>query len=340
MKAVYRVTVPELKRVESSWFDRVSGRLPADPSQPTQFDNGMIVPVADVKVIVGTAESTLATTVLEVGVTSVWNAALVTLLCVLAAQGLLYSWAVRRKVPGRSPWMRMVSTREGYASLSQMQIVLWSFLFGAGATYVMILSGSLIDIPTGALVLLGIAGATTLGSRIQGANAQAAAPQSSADLPAATAAPAAPQNVTVIASTDHTVTLQWDPPAAGAVAAVYAVSYARQAFADWRESDDCIRQNSHRVSRLLPDTTYVFQVTARNTNSASAPVQVTERTKQAALIPRQPVWSDLVVTPHHPGEIDVTRVQMLFFTLISVAFVAIKLITGYMIPDIRKASCS
>ena len=257
---------------------------------------------------------------------------LVTLLCVLGAQGLLYSWAVHRKVPGRSPWMRLVSTREGYASLSQMQIVLWSFLFGAGATYVMILSGSLIDIPTGALVLLGIAGATTLGSRIQGANAQAAAP--SADLPAATAAPAAPQNVSVIASTDHTVTLQWDPPATGAAAAVYAVSYARQAVADWRESDDRIRQNSHRVSRLLPDTTYVFQVTARNTNSASAPVQVTERTKQAALIPRQPVWSDLVVTPHHPGEIDVTRVQMLFFTLISVAFVAIKLITSYMIPDI------
>jgi hypothetical protein len=333
MKAVYRVTVPELKRVESSWFDRVSGKLPTDPTQPTQFDNGMIVPVADVKVIVGTAESTLATTVLEVGVTSVWNAVLVTLLCVLVAQGLLYSWAVHRKVPGRSPWMRMISTREGYASLSQMQIVLWSFLFGAGATYVMILSGSLIDIPTGALVLLGIAGATTLGSRIQGANAQAAAPSPS-DLPAATAAPAAPQNVTVIASTDHTVTLQWDPPAAGAAAAVYAVSYARQAFADWRESDDCIRQNSHRVARLLPDTGYVFQVTARNANSASAPVQVTERTKQAALIPRQPLWSDLVVTPHHPGEIDVTRVQMLFFTLIAVAFVAIKLITGYMIPDI------
>ncbi len=333
MKAVYRVTVPELKRVGSSWFDRVSGKLPTDPTQPTQFDNGMIVPVADVKVIVGTAESTLATTVLEVGVTSVWNAVLVTLLCVLVAQGLLYSWAVHRKVPGRSPWMRMISTREGYASLSQMQIVLWSFLFGAGATYVMILSGSLIDIPTGALVLLGIAGATTLGSRIQGANAQAAAPSPS-DLPAATAAPAAPQNVTVIASTDHTVTLQWDPPAAGAAAAVYAVSYARQAFADWRESDDCIRQNSHRVARLLPDTGYVFQVTARNANSASAPVQVTERTKQAALIPRQPLWSDLVVTPHHPGEIDVTRVQMLFFTLIAVAFVAIKLITGYMIPDI------
>jgi len=335
-KVIYRVTVPELKRVDSSWLDRLTGKLPTDPTQPAQFDNAMIVPIADMKVIVGTADSTLANTVLEVGVTSVWNAVLVTLVSVLIAQALLYSWAVHRKVPGRSPWMRMISTRQGYASLSQMQIVLWSFLFGAGATYVMILSGSLIDIPTGALVLLGIAGATTLGSRIQGANAQtaAAAPSPSADLPTATAAPAAPTNVSVIASTDHTATLQWDPPAAGAVPAVYAVSYARQAFADWRDSDDRIKQNSHRVGRLLPDTTYVFQVTARNTNSASAAVQVTERTKQAALIPRQPLWSDLVVTPQHPGEIDVTRVQMLFFTLISVAFVAIKLITGYMIPDI------
>jgi Fibronectin type III domain len=333
-KAVYRAIVPELKRVESSWFDRLGGKLPADPTQPTQFDNGGIVPVADVKVIVGTADSTLATAVLEVGVTSVWNAVLVTLVCVLGAQGLLYAWAVSRKVPGRSPWMRLIATREGYASLSQAQIVLWSFLFGAGATYVMILSGSLIDIPTSALVLLGIAGATTVGAMIQGANAQTASSSPSGNLPTAGAVPATPLNLVVIASDDHSVTLQWDPPAAGAMPAVYAVSYARQAFADWRVSDDLVKENSHRVSRLLPDTTYVFQVTARNDKGASPPAQVTARTRVAAVIPRQPVWSDLVVTPQHPGEIDVTRVQMLFFTLISVAFVAIKLINSYTIPDI------
>ena len=333
-KAVYRVTVPELKRVDSSWFDRLSGKPPTDPSQPAQFDNGMIVPVADVKVIVGTAESTLATAVLEVGVTSVWNAVLVTLVSVLVAHGLLYAWAMSREVPGRSPWMRLISTREGYASLSQAQIMLWSFLFGAGAVYVMILSGSLIDIPTGALVLLGIAGATTVGAKIQGANAQAAAAPSSADLPVAAAAPPAPQNVSAIASTGHSVTLQWDPPAAGAIPAVHAVSYARQAFADWRVSDDRIKENSHRVSRLLPDTAYVFQVVARNDKGTSPPAPATARTSVAAPIARKPRWSDLVVTPHHPGEIDVTRVQMLFFTLISVAFVAIKVINSYMIPEI------
>jgi hypothetical protein len=50
--------------------------------------------------------------------------------------------------------------------------------------------------------------------------------------------------------------------------------------------------------------------------------------------PRTPSWADLVVTPSIPGEIDVTRVQMLFFTLISAAFVGMKLFNSYVIPDI------
>jgi hypothetical protein len=335
-KAVYRVTVPDLKWVDSTWSERLRGKLPNDASQPTQFDNGGMVPVADVKVIVGSGDSTLATAVLEVGITSVWTASLMTLVCVLIAHALLYAWAWRRKVPGWSPWMRLISTREGYASLSQMQIMMWSFLFGAGAVYVMSLSGSLINIPTGALVLLGIAGATTVGAKIQGANAQAAAaaPPPSTNLPTGATAPADPQNVVMIASTDHSVTLQWALPAAGAVPAVYAVRYARQAFADWRTSDDLIKENSHRISRLLPNTAYDFQVVARNDKGESTPVPITVTTRMAAAIARRPRWSDLVVTAQDPAEIDVTRVQMLFFTLISVAFVAIKLINSYMIPDI------
>jgi len=332
-KAVYNVTVPNaLERVSSSWFDRLGGKLPDSARQPTHFDNGMIVPVADMKVIVGRSASILTTANLQVGVTSVWTASLTTLVCVLVAHALIYAWAARRNVPGRSPWMRLVSTREGYASLSQLQIMLWSFLFGAGAVYVMSLSGSLLNISTGALVLLGIAGATTVGARIQGANAQAAPPP--ADLPAADVVPPPLQNVRVAASTDHSSTLEWDPPAAGTAPAVYAVSYARQGFADWQVSSDRIKETSHRVVRLLPDTPYVFQVVALNAKGRSAPVQASDRTKQAAVIPRKPLWSDLVVTPQHPGEIDVTRVQMLFFTLISAAFVAIKLINSYMIPEI------
>jgi hypothetical protein len=48
---------------------------------------------------------------------------------------------------------------------------------------------------------------------------------------------------------------------------------------------------------------------------------------------RQPRWSDLG-TAVHPGEIDVTRVLMLFFTLISAGIVALKLFNSYVIPDI------
>jgi hypothetical protein len=82
--------------------------------------------------------------------------------------------------------MRLISTREGYASLSQFQIMLWSFLFGAGAVYVMGLSGGLINIPTGALVLLGIAGATTVGAKIKTANENAPGTPSAAPAPVST----------------------------------------------------------------------------------------------------------------------------------------------------------
>jgi hypothetical protein len=248
-KAVYSVNLPDgsaLPAVKSSWFDRMFGPPPAaSQGQPTQFDNVMIVPIADARVIVGKSDKVLAATVLQVGITSVWNAILTTLVAVVIAHGLLYLWAVQRQVPGHSPWMRLVTTREGNASLSQAQIMIWSFLFGAGAVYVMILSGSLFNIPNTALVLLGISGATTVGAKIQMANARAAPP----------AAPPPP------------------PPVAQSMA-------------------------------------------------------------PAAVGRREPQWSDLVVTPQHPPEIDVTRVQMLFFTLISASFVAIKLITSFAIPDI------
>ena len=63
-------------------------------------------------------------------------------------------------------------------------------------------------------------------------------------------------------------------------------------------------------------------------------MSATDETPAAAIVKRQPRWSDLVVTAVHPGEIDVTRVQMLFFTLISAGFVALKLFNSYVIPDI------
>jgi hypothetical protein len=49
---------------------------------------------------------------------------------------------------------------------------------------------------------------------------------------------------------------------------------------------------------------------------------------------RHPRWSDLVMEETLGREIDVTRVQMLCFTVVSALFVLLSVITNYQIPDI------
>ena len=50
---------------------------------------------------------------------------------------------------------------------------------------------------------------------------------------------------------------------------------------------------------------------------------------------RLPRWSDLVVNDvNGHREIDVTRVQMLYFTVITATFVVMKVLTSYVIPEI------
>jgi hypothetical protein len=83
----------------------------------------------------------------------------------------------------------------GFARLSQLQILLWTFVVAASAVYVMSLSGQLIEITNTALVLLGIAGAAGIGAaahfEAQGATAEAAAAKAAADIIAAEKAAAA-----------------------------------------------------------------------------------------------------------------------------------------------------
>src|SRR5205814_8978695 len=65
------------------------------------------------------------------------------------------------------PFIRIITTPNGYASLSRLQMVVWTFVVAASAVYVMALSGDLIEVTTGTLVLLGISGAVTVGSTLQ-----------------------------------------------------------------------------------------------------------------------------------------------------------------------------
>ncbi len=52
---------------------------------------------------------------------------------------------------------------------------------------------------------------------------------------------------------------------------------------------------------------------------------------------RQPRWSDLIMEGQ---EVDVTRVQMLVFTVVTACFVVMKVMTTHEIPKIPDGSCS
>ena len=57
--------------------------------------------------------------------------------------GLLAWWAKKRDIPGG--WLlRIISSPNGVASLSQFQIFIWTAVIGVGVVYVMMLSGNLI----------------------------------------------------------------------------------------------------------------------------------------------------------------------------------------------------
>jgi len=132
-----------------------------------------------------------------------------------------------------------VQDRSGRASLSAFQILLWSLLIAASAIYVMALSGNLINITPGTLVLLGIAGAAGLITAAAAGSGQTGQTQGGA-----------------------------------------------------QQSQPSLQPQNKRPPR----------------------------------------WADLVRDDTDNPE--VTRLQMLFFTVVSAAFVAVQVLNNYVIPDI------
>jgi hypothetical protein len=234
---------------------KLSAVVPALPHAPPRFPSTsetgaappggvytafMIVPVADLRVLAYDAANKLILDErVALGVTSRTLAAAVAVVVIFFGLAVC-CWALPKLPAGIrvNPLLRLISTGNGYASLSQFQIILWTFLVGGAAAYVMALSGDLIVISTGTLVLLGISGAVVLGAQAKNAADEKAA--------------------------------------------------------------------------------------AANAPSPPVPAQ------RAA--PRTPLWSDLIASADEP--IDVTRLQMLFFTLIAAAFVAMKVVVSYAIPEI------
>jgi hypothetical protein len=201
-----------------------------------------LVPLADVRILVlgknPDGSLLVAADVSHlIGVSNPFWALLIALSTVLAAFAVLSIIGHRRLkrfgYKDLDPVIRLITTPDGYASLSQLQLVLWTFVVAASAVYVMVLSGELIEVTSGTLVLLGISGAVSVGTKLHDNNAQAANP----------------------------------------------------------------------------------------TGGASEP--------------RKPRWSDLIVNEvNGKREMDITRVQMLYFTLVTAAFVVMRVLTTYVIPEI------
>jgi hypothetical protein len=366
--------------------------------------------------------------ILPVGITNVSSSLLLAVTFVILAGGMLFYFGRRSEVPGNGVMLKIISTRGGNASLSQFQIVLWTFVIGAGAVYVMALSGNLIDIASGTLVLLGITGAATIGSKLKDGQASTT--------PAANAAPAptapGPIGGIVTRASDCAVQLVWQAPLTGGPAETYTVQYRVTASPPnvWKTATNSITHPGFTVIGLTPATPYDFQVTASNAGGPGPATAVNDTTASGIQIPagapgpvpnlgitssrdssalnltwgqpasvptgyvieyrihdsdefwysvkstatlaaftvtgllpntvydlrvtafnnagsgspsaviggttgpRTPKWSDLVISSDVKREIDVTRVQMLFFTLITAIFVGLKVLVSGEIPDI------
>ena len=403
--------------------------LPRDLTPAAEAKNYYpCMPAAYLRVSAANTEPTVFT----VGITKWWHGAVAALVAVVIAGWVLARFATYLGVPGPkesnilrlySVPLRLISTAKGWASLSQFQIMLWTFVIGAGAVYVMTLSGSLIPISAGTLALLGIAGGAAVLAEVK-ANQQgpAGAPGPVLEL----------RTVGNPLATEIVVT--WLPPAAGAPVNGYIVQYAEAATPDqWRYVSSGLRTTSLRILGLTPGTNYRVRVLATNAAGISAEaivavatapgtvatasvtnlripsgsvtdasvklvwdapqeglavadfvvqmrpadgdedwtdvpdVATVAYTRAALIVPnlkpgirynfrartqaaagawsnivtistvarvRTPKWSDIVTDTDKPAEIDVTRVQMLFFTVISALFVAMNIFETSTIPEI------
>jgi hypothetical protein len=321
-KIEYGATVPGLSSAEPWWPRRPFGE------SAMRFTGLWIVPVANMQVLArvllpGQNDAVPVAVVLPVGVTSVFGALVLVLVALGTALYVLYSFGRHRNLPGGDPFLKVISNRWGFASLSQFQIMLWTVVVGTAGIYVMALSGNLISITSGTLVLLGISGATTLLARLAPSKKLGSSDSNGNGDGGQNGSGAAD-----IGADAHGVAVDADLAAARSAASSVAAAATGDADGAAAHAAAASAQAARAVSaQTLADS-------ARGSNVAH-PAQ-SARTTAAPFSLHAPRWSDLVVVDGETDEeeIDVTRVQMLVFTVISAAFVAIKVLNSYEIPEI------
>ena len=98
-----------------------------------------LVPQADARIIIIDSDgSPLADVLTTVGVTNLYFACIIVLFTVVLAFVILWRVGKHRlsPIPRCNPLLRIITTRRGFASLSQFQIILWTFVVIASAAYV------------------------------------------------------------------------------------------------------------------------------------------------------------------------------------------------------------
>ena len=190
----------------------------------------------------------------------------ITLLAIIVFWAALLLWANSRNVQG-GLFLRIISNRYNYASLSQFQILVWTVVIGGGAVYVMSLSGTLISIPTQALALLGISGASALTAAVKSANDAKKGTTPPSTPPAQTAPPipptkaAAPRIPLVVSTGANDMFLLWLPPDGGLAPTGYTVT--------WTPSGNPPLQvitpfPFAQISGLAPSTAYTVTIASNN----------------------------------------------------------------------------
>jgi len=266
-----------------------------------------LVPLTEVRILAIDGQNNVkADATSEIGITSPVAAFVFAIAVMILGFAILYaatSFRLTHTGILKANWLlRIISTPSGFASLSQLQIVLWTFVVAISAVYVMSLSGELIQITNGTLVLLGIAGAAGIGAKVhteaQGATAEASATTAAADKAAAD----------VIAAQKAAAAA--NPPADPVAAARIA-------------------EENRLATMAAADKAVIATATRARADAMKNP--------PAAQTPR---WSDLIVNESVKDdgtvmrEIDVARFQMLLFTLITATFVLMNVVTTYVIPEI------
>lgn len=291
---------------------KVTTTVPALGAKPEQTEYVLpflhVVPIAAVRILAIKDTTVAADAATTIGITYPLVAIIFALATVVIGFWILYvalTWRLEDKGIRSANWLlQIISTPSGYASLSQLQILLWTFVVAASAVYVMSLSGQLIEITSGTLTLLGIAGAAALGAKAH-SESQAGS----------------------------------------------AVGAAKTAAKDANDADARVKQKENAVTAATaagsdPAGPAAELDAAKRDAAAKANAAQTAQTKAQAFSAPPPThptpqWSDLLMTESFQDdgttvtrELDVTRFQMLLFTLITAVFVLITVLTTYVIPEI------